>query len=193
MLSASIAASSTGFTCPSYGRLRQPSVSSARFSIGEYAGLWYLLATTEPTLPTFCKCGMNNVSLHFSSGEYTYTSTNICGKSLPISVRIKGKLSDDPSSPGLLHEQAAIFNHTMAPLDPYFIFRVGRSSSGSLETIFSYACLGRIPPVFGSEAFSFNVLGRSRNVSAEAIEAMVAAPTRAWRRQAFASISATCE
>ena len=48
-------------------------------------------------------------------GWYHYTSRDIC--EIPISVNIKGKLSTNASTPGLLHENADIAGHIVGKLD----------------------------------------------------------------------------
>ena len=163
-------------SCPEYTDIREDSVTSDKFDIDEFEGRWFMVATSEPTLPKFCHCGVNEVSIHKDTGTYEYINTDQCdtkGFDHNISIHIMGQLSTDRASPGLLHENAALFNHTIGTLDPNYIFRVERDNHGGLEVVFTYACLGRLPPVFGPEAFSFNVLTRSPNWRRSEIEAMV--------------------
>merc|ERR1712188_62710 len=111
------------FTCPDYADIRQPSVDQDKFDIEEFAGEWFMLATTEPTMPSFCVCGVNNVTVDKPAMAYSYTNTDDClGKK--VTLHIKGDLSTDITSPGLLHENAALFNHTIGKLDPNMVFHV---------------------------------------------------------------------
>ena len=55
-------------SCPDYGDIRQPSVDPTVFNISDFAGTWYMVATTEPTLPAFCTCTRNEVSVHLPEG-----------------------------------------------------------------------------------------------------------------------------
>lgn len=89
------------FTCPTYSAIRDPSVAASAFAVDEFAGSWYMVATTEPTLPTFCMCGVNDVFVDTAAASYNYTNTDYCDHlDSNITVHIRGKLSPDPSSPG---------------------------------------------------------------------------------------------
>jgi hypothetical protein len=172
------AAAAVSYTCPAYTNIQQPSVSASQFDPSELAGRWYILATTEPTLPAFCRCGVNDLNVNTAAGEYAYTNTDICFNN-SISVHIRGQLSSDRSTPGLLHENAVILNRTLYPLLPNFVFRVERTPRGALETAYTYACLGKLPPVVGREAFSFSMWSRApHNFTHDAIVAKVAALNR---------------
>jgi len=50
-------------TCPNYEDIRQRSVDGDSFDISEVSGVWYFLATNEPTIPSFCTCGSNNFTV----------------------------------------------------------------------------------------------------------------------------------
>ena len=120
-------------------------------------------------------CGINEVNVDAEAGTYNYTNIDYCDHlDHNISVHIAGRLSSDPNSPGLLHENAEIFNHTMGQLDPNMIFRVNRDSAGNIVELFTYACLGKLPPVVGKELFSFNLLSRSNWYADEKLKALVA-------------------
>ena len=86
---------------------------------------------------------------------------NCEGAHIPISI--KGKLSDNPQTPGFLHENAALFNHTISPLDPNMIFQVIREDGPKSPIIhlIAYACLGKI---LGKEEFSFNLISRDHTL-----------------------------
>ena len=147
-----LALSVSAYTCPDYSAIRQPSVDASAFDVEELSGVWYMVrisardcrstncagqvATTEPTMPSFCKCTVNNITINKPS-EYEYTNANSC-MGAPVTIHIKGaqclacltpcvltrshegELSKDPDSPGALHETAALFNHTIAGLDPNY-------------------------------------------------------------------------
>ena len=187
----------------SYRDIQQPSVHADAFSIDEFAGRWYLIATNEPTLPSFCVCGVNEVSVHRAGGTYEYYNKDACFTQ-NITLHIKGVLSNDSTTPGLLHETAAVFNHTVSQLLPNYIFRcvaarppgstrapstltgrpltphtrapprsVQRDASGAISTAFPYACLGKLP-VVGTPLFSFNILSRSPRWNLTDIQGLVA-------------------
>lgn len=150
------------YVCPSYKDLRDDTVNAKAFEIEEFQGRWFMLATTEPTMPSFCRCGFNDVDV--GSTTYEYANHDSCNEKTfhhNITIHIKGELSSDPKSPGELRENAALFNHTVRTLDPNYLFRVERDSKGRVEIVYTYACLGKLPPMIGRERFSFNVLARS--------------------------------
>ena len=150
------------YVCPAYENLRDDTVSSKAFDIEEFGGRWFMLATTEPTMPSFCRCGYNDVEI--GSTTYQYANHDSCNEKTfhhNITIHIKGELSSDPESPGALRENAALFNHTVGKLDPNYLFRVERDLKGRVEVVYTYACLGKLPPMVGRERFSFNVLARS--------------------------------
>ena len=103
--------------CPAYTDIAQPSVNKDHFSIEEFDGTWYMVATNEPTLPSFCVCGVNENTIDTAGGHYYYTNKDSC-HGVPFSLDIKGDLSKDPEWPGDLRENAAVMNHTVGSLDP---------------------------------------------------------------------------
>lgn len=169
------------YSCPEYSEIRQPSVSSKMFNISSFGGTWYMVATTEPTMPPFCTCIHNDVQIHELEGWYAYTSHATCEGKIPISVPVKGELSKDPGSPGLLHENFGLFNHTMSSLDPNMIFEAQYNERGEMVLAMTYACLGRLLPVppIGEPKFSFNVLSRRRNWTTSDLREVVANATKA--------------
>ncbi|CAE7252802.1 hypothetical protein AK812_SmicGene49055 [Symbiodinium microadriaticum] len=169
------------YSCPEYSEIRQPSVSSKMFNISSFGGTWYMVATTEPTMPPFCTCIHNDVQIHELEGWYAYTSHATCEGKIPISVPVKGELSKDPSSPGLLHENFGLFNHTMSSLDPNMIFEAQYNERGEMVLAMTYACLGWLLPVppIGEPKFSFNVLSRRRNWTTSDLREVVANATKA--------------
>lgn len=167
---------STGYTCPNYADIRQPSVEASVFDIRDFAGTWYMIATNEPTQPSLCTCSVNVVEVHEDDVDtpwYAYTNTANCGGK-NVSLPVKGLLSEDPDSPGLLRENFGAANHTMRRLDPNMVFQASYVGS-SMDTAFTYACLGRLPvPPFGSPKFSFNLLSRSPRWNASDIQSLIA-------------------
>ena len=132
-------------------------------------GMWFMIATNEPTLPSICVCGVNQIDVHPNTngtvgGWYHYTNHDLCGTSshrFPFTVNIKGLLSNDTSTPGELHEQAEIDGHYLGKLDPNYMFHIEREANdGNITLIYSYACLGKLEPL-GKPQFSFNILARS--------------------------------
>jgi hypothetical protein len=166
----------SGYSCPAYDDIRQSSVDPALFNISDFTGVWYLIATNEPTIPPFCTCGVNTVEVHESSGWYAYSNVDTCGGKANISVPIKGELSEDPQSPGFLRENFGPHNHTARTLDPNMIFEVSygdsilnnpHSSPQELQLALTYACIT-------AGLFSFNVLSRTNRWSQEDVENIVA-------------------
>jgi hypothetical protein len=175
-----LAVLSFGYSCPEYSQIEQPSVDSSVFDISEFGGLWYMVATNEPTMPSFCRCGINEVVVNKAAGVYGYTNIDYCDEGMlkrNISLTIKGDLSKDPSTPGALHETAAFWNHTIGSLLPNYIFDVRRSSSGIIDTLFTYACLGKVLG-FGPELFSFNILSRTYQHDSASIFELVSSATK---------------
>mmetsp|Transcript_34327 Transcript_34327/g.94601 ORF Transcript_34327/g.94601 Transcript_34327/m.94601 type:complete len:136 (-) Transcript_34327:398-805(-) len=52
--------------CPAYSDIRHRSVDAKNFDINEISGVWYLVATTEPTT-RFCLCNVMNYSIFTST------------------------------------------------------------------------------------------------------------------------------
>mmetsp|Transcript_28688 Transcript_28688/g.52246 ORF Transcript_28688/g.52246 Transcript_28688/m.52246 type:complete len:242 (+) Transcript_28688:72-797(+) len=153
-------------TCPAYADLAEASVAADRFDMSMLQGIdWLMVATTEPTIPTFCECTLLRYSVHENGaspgGWYNYsanTSCGIAGYHVRIAAPLMGVLSDDPHTPGLLHETFGLFNHTLGPPDPNYVFRVEYSRTGGQIVAFhTYACLGSL---FGTPLFSYNFLVR---------------------------------
>ena len=74
---------------------------------------------------------------------------------------------------GLLHENAEVLNHTLGKLDPNMIFHVNRGPSGDIVELFTYACLGKLPPIVGEEAFSFSILSRTNHYTDDDLQGLV--------------------
>ena len=167
--------SDSSYACPSYDTIAQPSVDSSSFEIGEFNGQWYMIATNEPTLPPFCKCSMNNVTISEATQTYSYINHDHCTDGhfdRDINIAIKGKLSADKARPGYLMENADNIVSQLS-LKPNMIFHITRDSSDEIDLLFSYACLGKLIP-FGSELFSFNVLSRRKDRTMDEIASIVA-------------------
>eukprot|EP00039_Didymoeca_costata_P021002 m.343071 g.343071 ORF g.343071 m.343071 type:complete len:212 (+) comp22312_c0_seq1:87-722(+) len=168
----------SNYTCPSYNNIRDDSVNATTFDINEYNGLWYMIATTEPTQPSFCVCGKNVVYIHKNEsgagGWYNYTNIANC-KGIHMRVPIKGVLSSDPSSPGALKENFELMNHTVGGLDPNYIFHLDRDpTTKEIMRVYTYACLGRI---LGNNLFSYNILARKNNYTDVEIKNLVTLST----------------
>ena len=164
------------FTCPAYAQIRQPSVGPGKFDPAELQGIWYITATNEPTMPAFCRCGVNTYAVHEASGWYSYTNRDYCVKGpfkKNVTITIKGELSKDPNSPGALMENVALFNHTIVKPAPNYVFDVERGPDGSLARVYTYACIGKLP-FHKAESFAFYLLERG-GVARKATTASIAA------------------
>jgi len=159
------------YTCPAYADLAESSVAPHKFNMSMLAGTeWLMLATSEPTIPAFCSCTVSTYSVHLGAGGhggwYNYTANTSCsvaGSTARFQVPLKGLISADPQTPGLLHETLDVFNQTLGPRDPNYVFRVKYNSSGHITAFHTYACLGR---VFNTNYFSYNYLVRKEAASA---------------------------
>ena len=156
-----IQAASLSYSCPSYEGFAQPSVDPANFAIEEFGGLWNMIATNEPTLPSFCTCSTNDVTVSVSTGKYSYINSNHCLGN-PMTIGIAGLLSKDPSKPGDLQEN--LDNPiTQLSLKPNMVFHVIRDeATHEVDVLFTYACIS-------SSMYSFNVLSRRNNFSTSEI------------------------
>ena len=147
--------SSEGYQCPLYAAVAQRSVSN--FHLSDLAGMWYVVTTNEPTLPSFCGCTTLNFTMLNVDQEgrswYRYTATTSCaGKS--FSATMKGwSNSSSAAEPGFLHENAALLNRTILPLLPNMVLD---SSTGSVTT---YACIDTPLHMFGFTIAVRSVLG----------------------------------
>lgn len=133
-----------GLPCPDYASIAHPSVLPANgFSMKKLEGVWHILATTEPTVPGFCRqCGINNFTIY--DGDYRYQSTMTCaggGNRLNVTVPIGGHLGAT-DEPGNGMENFVAFNHTVGGLMPNMFFNYTE------DWYMSYACgtlLGVMP------------------------------------------------
>ncbi len=147
-------------TCPPYSSILQPSMST--FNLTSYlTGLYYMVATTEPTMPSFCKCGRNNYTLNTQDQTYGYTNFITCPPAPEIEVHVGGVLSEDPGTPGYLRENAVILGHQVTPYDPNMVFHVGYD-----DCMVTLACLSR-------GRTSLNVLCRTSGRSRVDIEDII--------------------
>jgi hypothetical protein len=85
-------------TCLKYDNIVDKSISSLQYE--KYEGIWYNLATNEPTQPAFCRCDSFNWTTT-SASTFQDPTTFSCAKH-QSSLGIKGDLSDDASRIGLL-------------------------------------------------------------------------------------------
>ena len=158
-------ATSLSYSCPSYEELAQPSVNPTSFAIEEFGGLWNMIATNEPTLPSFCTCSTNDVTVSVSTGKYSYINSNKCLGN-PMTISIAGLLSDDPNKPGDLREN--LDNPiTQLSLKPNMVFHVIRDEqTHKVDVLFTYACIS-------SSMYSFNVLSLRNNFTTSEIQDLI--------------------
>ena len=91
----------TGMTvtsCPSYASLLAEDLKA--WSPRNLEGRWYMLATTEPTLPKGCTCGVNTFTVSDDESEYSYVNQDYCFDSMNITVHIAGVIPDVEGEPG---------------------------------------------------------------------------------------------
>lgn len=147
--------------CPNYADVADSSVSADRFTMEKIHGVWYTMATSEPTIPSFCKqCGgIANFTATSRSpgGDYRYTTTATCviaEKKSNMSITIGGH-TGSANSPGQCEENFAPFNKTIdSILVPNLFFHYDEAEGYYM----SYACLGS---VFGHELHSFSIFSRT--------------------------------
>jgi len=161
------------YTCPDYEDIRQPSVDPFYFDMKHMNGKFYLLATTEPTIPSYCDCIREDWTVYEES--YKYDSSSSCEAlhtDMNFTFHCKGNFKKDSDSPGSLMENAAMWNRTMLPEVPNMIFNVIYGKDHT-DIIFAetYACLGTF---FGHSFFSYNLLAREQ-MDLEEIKEMVKA------------------
>lgn len=163
--------------CPLYKSI---SAVKSNFSMSLLNGRWYVIATTEPTIPSFAKsCGILNFMV-YGGGAYRYWSTSeaVIGTTRrnftvgPIGGQIGPKLKEQ----GDCMENLAPFNHTISgTLVPnmFFNYSTGSKSptSSSPEWYMSYACVARM---FGENVFSFFLSARSPFVTKEWVDEKLA-------------------
>ena len=125
------------YQCPLYDAVAQKSMSvSPRFGLGDMAGLWFVVATNEPTLPSFCTCTTLNFTMlnvdQQGRSWYRYTATTRCA-GRPFSMTMKGWSNASSPEPGLFHENAALFNKTIPDLVPNMVIDYDGDVSGGRE------------------------------------------------------------
>jgi len=153
-----------GYSCPSYDTLVQPSLAPEVYRMEDMTGIWYVVATNEPTIPTdmMRRCGILNWTVY--PGDYRYTNTvtqlGMFGSLWNITIQNAGHRSKDPARPGMCRETIGIFNHTMdRTMTTNMFFNYSAN-----DFYMSYACIGS---VFG---YSFILGSRSWQVSEEWIQ-----------------------
>ena len=159
---------SEGYQCPSYKAVAQRSTSN--FRLADLEGVWYAIATNEPTIPSFCGCTTLNFTMlnvdQKGRAWYQYTATTKCPGSTTFSATMKGwsnSSSEDES--GFLHENAALFNRTILPLLPNMVLE------STADSVTTYACIGTPLHLFGFTKIVRNSVG----YTTERIEREVAA------------------
>jgi lipocalin len=74
--------------CPSYDSIVQP--QGQKFDPEVYQGIWYEIATDEPTQPQFCQCAALNWTIT------SPTTFQVCGKFFPDGFLLASCFSDTP-------------------------------------------------------------------------------------------------
>lgn len=154
------------YYCPNYDDIKQPSVAPEVWSQEELTGIWYLVATNEPTIPTdmMRECGVLNWTVYTSVYRYTNTVTQagVVGGLYNFTVTNGGYKSTDPERPGDCMETIAIMNKTVdSTLTPNRFFNY---SAGADGFYMSYACIGEFA---GRDLYSFFLASRTPFVSEE--------------------------
>mmetsp|Transcript_98284 Transcript_98284/g.174187 ORF Transcript_98284/g.174187 Transcript_98284/m.174187 type:complete len:216 (-) Transcript_98284:116-763(-) len=160
-----------GFSCPAYDSIATQRVAASSFSLDDVAGEWYLVGTSEPTLPPFCTCPKLHWFVDSDSNikQYHYKMTAHCA-TINFTATLKGE-ARDPSRPGLLSENLAVYNHSVAPYCPHMIYDIQTMSDGNLVG-FTYACLlGRGSAV---NMFSFNIVAKKPTLTIHDLKGLVA-------------------
>lgn len=174
LLAQSILCTFARAACPAYDTIRSPMMDADKFNAKEVEGIWYLVATTEPTT-AFCMCNVMNYSIYDKA--YTYTDT--CFQDIPhttptnITLSIGGDLSYDPASPGIFHEGFKLFNHTVTAKNPNMLFDIKRNAKGDVVMMHFYACLGKLVPIFGPDVYSYLLYSRDPTISEAYIKSYV--------------------
>jgi len=157
-----VSGSANKYTCPSYDTIVTPAINAS--ILHDMQGDWYMLATNEPTIPSFCTCGRSTWHLD-SDGpvkEYHYGLVTKClGKDAPA-FTMKGE-ARDLKRPGDLAENMEFFNHSVAPYVPDMIFDVQQLPDGNIIA-FNYACITK-------SMFSFNLIARRPTLTADEVTA----------------------
>jgi len=146
-------ASTYAFQCPPYDAIRTPSVST--FDPYRYQGLWYQVATNEPTMPSFCTCGTLNWTVT-SPTTFSDGFSSKCG-GLPLHLPLEGTLSSNASAPGFLHE-----GPSMSLLVPNMVFYV--QDAYQFAAVYSCVYWGK---------FSLQLLSRTPNISMDYVRGWV--------------------
>ena len=123
-------------------------------------GIWYEVATNEPTIPKFCDdCQSLNWTIT-SDTAFSDTFQASCeSRKLPFSLPLKGTLSSDPAAPGNQREMGV----------PNMIFNVTRGADGALATARVYSCVNSVLGLF-----SWQLLSRSPYMPISEIEEAIA-------------------
>jgi len=163
------------YSCPEYERIATSRVAASEFSLEDFIGEWYMIATSEPTLPSLCTCPVLKwfVDNDGAIKQYHYTLVAECA-GVNFSATMKGE-ARDPQHPGSLTENMEVFNHSVAPYVPHMIYDVQTMPDGNVVG-FTYACLlGHTSGVLsGVNMFSFNVVARKPTLTPEHVKALVA-------------------
>jgi hypothetical protein len=141
--------------CPDYETLRDASMED--FTMQDLSGSWYIVATTEPTIPPFCR-PCSHADFHVFDSAYRYTIIAQCdvgGVGVNFSIPLGGRIGP-AGAEGKCEENWAPFNHTWAPsLVPNMWFNFSREDGWYM----SYACIGDI---LGKDLHAFYLGSRTK-------------------------------
>jgi len=137
MLVAATFASASASVCPQYSDISQPSVSAeSGFAMKKLEGVWNILATSEPTIPSPCRqCGVINFTVY--GADYRYHTTTNCptltGGRMNVTMELGGHIGG-LGEEGNCAETFVAFNGTVGALMPNMFF------NHTEDWYMSYAC-----------------------------------------------------
>jgi hypothetical protein len=132
------------YSCPDFDAIAQPGVHPSKWRQEDMNGVWYIVATNEPTIPTnmMRQCGVLNWTVYTDEYRYTntVTQTGLWHRRHNITVMNAGYRSKDPRRPGNCTEGFGIFNRTVdVTTGPNMFFNYS-----AIEGFYmSYACVGK--------------------------------------------------
>jgi len=130
------------YSCPDFDAIGQPGVHPSKWRQEDLNGVWYVVATNEPTIPTdmMRKCGVLNWTVYTDEYRYTNTVTQMGLWRVNITVMNAGYRSKDPLRPGNCTEGFGLFNRTVdVTAGPNMFFNYSAAEGFYM----SYACIGK--------------------------------------------------
>jgi len=155
-------------SCPDYDSIKTSSVDAGKFKLDDLAGEWYLVGTSEPTLPAFCTCTKFEWFIDSSNAtvkNYHYETRTHCFTA-PFTATVKGE-ARDPTRPGLLYENGEVFNRSVAPYNPNMVFDIQSMPDGNV-VVFQYACLH----TYGNMV-AFNMIAKKPTLTIDDLKGLV--------------------